>query len=105
MVKYNLFFFPSEEQWITKLSEFYSQEGEESIDLGCLGINIKNPAVHLACSLISFCFVITRLPQGRRDTERGNGAICGRNFTARVGPSRLSGFRGCSANTLHHLPG
>ena len=30
MVKYNLFFFPSEEQWITKLSEFYSQESKET---------------------------------------------------------------------------
>ena len=30
MVKYNLFFFPSEKQWITKLSEFYSQEGKKT---------------------------------------------------------------------------
>ena len=30
MVKYNLFFFLSEEQWITKLSEFYSQESKET---------------------------------------------------------------------------
>lgn len=42
MVKYNLFFFPSEDQWITKLSESCSREGADT-DLGVPG-NAGNAA-------------------------------------------------------------
>lgn len=57
MVKYNLFFFPSEEQRITKLSESHSREGADTA-IGPSRANTEDAAARQRRAM-SFCFAIT----------------------------------------------